>query len=94
MTDCGKPCPYEKEIDMLKKDAEQNRSTHEKFWKRFEDIAVEQGKSATRLDSIFGILSEIKSDVAALKDRPTKRWDSVVTAIIMGIVALGIAFLK
>jgi len=50
MTDCEKPCPYEKEIDMLKKDAESNRSTHEKFYKRFEDIAVEQGKATTRLD--------------------------------------------
>ena len=94
MTDCGKPCPYEKEIDMLKKDAESNRATHEKFYKRFEDIAVEQGKASTRLDSIFGMLTDIKADLAALKDRPTKRWDTVVTAVIMGLVALGIALLK
>lgn len=94
MTDCGKPCPYEKEIDMLKRDAEQNRAAHEKFYKRFEDIAVEQGKATTRLDSIFGMLTDIKADLAAIKERPTKRWDTVITAVIMGLVALGIAFLK
>lgn len=94
MTDCGKPCPYEKEIEMLKEDAKQNRAMHEKFYKRFEDIAVEQGKATTRLDSIFGMLTEIKADLCALKERPTKRWDTVVTAIIMGLVALGIALLK
>jgi len=94
MTDCGKPCPYEKEIEMLKKDAEQNRATHEKFYKRFEDMAVEQGKATTRLDSIFGMLTEIKADLCSLKERPTKRWDTVITAIIMGLVALGISLLK
>ena len=94
MPDCEKNCPYEKEIDMLKKDAEQNRTTHEKFYKRFEDIAVEQGKASTRLDSIFGMLTEIKSDVSTLKDRPTKRWDTVVTGIIMGLIAVGIAIFK
>ena len=94
MNDCGTPCPYEKEIEMLKKDAESNRSTHEKFYKRFEDIAVEQGKASTRLDSIFGMLTDIKADLCALKERPTKRWDTVITAIIMGLVALGISLLK
>ena len=94
MTDCEKPCPYEKEIDMLKKDAEQNRATHEKFYKRFEDMAVEQGKATTRLDSIFGMLTEIKADLCSLKERPTKRWDTVITAIIMGLVALGMSLLK
>lgn len=94
MNDCGTSCPYEKEIEMLKKDAESNKSTHEKFYKRFEDIAVEQGKASTRLDSIFGMLTDIKADLCSLKERPTKRWDTVITAIIMGLVALGISLLK
>lgn len=94
MPDCERPtCPYAKEIEMLQEDSRQNRTTHEKFFKRFEDMAVEQGKAGARLDSIFAMLSEIKNDLCALKERPSKRWELVVSALITGVVAVIIAMI-
>lgn len=94
MTDCDfTSCPYAKEVEMLKKDSEINRGVHKDFYQRFEDLAVEQGKASTRLDSIFFMLTEIKSDVLSLKERPSKRWELVVSALITGVVAVIIAMI-
>ena len=93
MNDCPNKCQFEKEIEMLKKDAEQNKLTHEKFFARFEEVSLRQGIADERLSNILAMLSEIKNDLSALKDRPSKRWELVVSALITGVVAVVIALI-
>lgn len=47
---------------------------------------------ATRQEVVETDVKEIKTDVKALTEKPAKRWESVVAAIITGVVSFVIAW--
>jgi hypothetical protein len=47
---------------------------------------------ADREKRVEGDVREIKDDVKSLKDKPAKRWETVVTCIITAIVAALVGF--
>lgn len=48
---------------------------------------------ADREKRVEGDVKEIKDDVKSIKDKPAKRWETVVTCIITGIVAALVGFI-
>ena len=65
--------------------AERSRS-HEKIYSRLGEL--ERGMTAvtTQYSQIISQLSALSADVAALKEKPGKRWESVIAALITGVV--------
>ena len=48
---------------------------------------------AVREENVENDVKEIKSDVKSLKDKPGKRWDSIVDKVIWAVLAAVIAFI-
>ena len=51
-------------------------------------LSVQQGKMDTKLDNISAMLTDLKTEISKLSEQPSKRWDSLVNALIAGIVSL------
>lgn len=89
MEDC-RNCPHEAEIQALKNDMERNSSTHREFYKTFEELRVDAQVQKASFENILAVVNEIKTDVKELKEKPSKRWDTVVVGFlgtIGGIIA-------
>ena len=68
-----------------------NHESHGAIYARLE--ALEKGHAVldTSLTNIWTVLKEIQADVKDLKDKPAKRWDTIVSEAIKWLVvaALG-----
>ena len=51
------------------------------------DILIQNARTDTNYKNILLMLAEIKSDLCALKERPTKRWDVLIAAVISTVVS-------
>ena len=51
-----------------------------------EDLAATMAKMTTKQDHMESDVKDIKADVKAIKEKPAKRWESVVEKIILVIV--------
>lgn len=79
-------------VTALEHTAERNSEDHGKIYARVE--AVEQGQAVVNnnMNNIITVCNEIKQDVKELKEKPVKRWDSLVLAVLQWavIAAFGI----
>ena len=53
--------------------------------KEVEEITTNNAVQNNKLDTISSILEDIKIDIAELKEKPVKRWDTAVSAIIAAL---------
>ena len=79
-------------VTALEHTAERNSEDYGKIYTRVE--AVEQGQAVVNnnMNNIIIVCNEIKQDVKELKEKPVKRWDSLVLAVLQWavIAAFGI----
>ncbi|MBC8571051.1 hypothetical protein [Zongyangia hominis] len=89
-------CPNEDRIKALEGDSERNQKTHKEFFSRFEEMKVEAKGIQKDFQNILSVLNEVKSDVKELKDKPGKRWESVVNLLlqwaVLGLLAATMIF--
>lgn len=67
---------------------EKNSITHREFYGRFEKITAAMAVTEDRYSALLNGINEIKSELAAMKDKPAKRWEAIVAAIITAIVGI------
>lgn len=79
-------CKFEDRITALEKDSERNQTTHKEFFARFENMGKDQTRTAEQYSNIMTTMAEIKADVATLKDKPARRWETVVNSALQWIV--------
>ena len=79
-------CPNEDRIKALEVDSERNQKTHKEFFARFEDMKVEAKGIQKDFQNILTVLNEVKTDVKELKDKPGKRWESLVNIVLQWAV--------
>lgn len=65
----------------------------EKRQDNLDDLVSTVKVLAVREENVENDVKEIKNDVKSIKDKPGKRWDSLVTQIIGLIVAAVVGFL-
>lgn len=65
----------------------------EKRQDNLDDLVSTVKVLAVREEAVESDVKEIKSDVKSLKEKPAKRWESVVTQIITLLVAAVVGFL-
>ncbi|MDO4565872.1 MAG: hypothetical protein Q4B42_00925 [Oscillospiraceae bacterium] len=67
---------------------EKNLSAHQKFYDKIEDIGKKMAVSENQYATLLSVMNEVKADVSTLKEKPNKRWESVVAAIISAAVGV------
>lgn len=91
----GTACPYAGRLAALERTVNTERTersrSHEKIYQRLGDL--ERGMTAvtTQYSQIITQLATMSADLNALKERPTKRWESAVAALITGVVGFLLA---
>ena len=81
-----------KALERTLEDEKKERSrSHEKIYNRLG--ALERGMTAvtTQYSQIIAQLATMSADINALKEKPNKRWETVITAIITGVVGFLLA---
>ena len=78
---------------MKRIDDENNRQNHrleklENAMDNLTDLTVNVGKLATSMDSMSKELTKQGERLEKIEERPVKRWDSIVAALIAGAVGL------
>lgn len=93
MENCSVNCPYKSQIDELKRDSQRNSEQHREFYKRFNDVEKAQAISDERYNQILTLVTKIDASVDELKEKPGKKWDSMVIKIIGYVVTAVLAYL-
>ena len=78
---------------MRRIDDENNRQNHrieklENAMDNLTDLTVNVGKLATSMDSMSKELTKQGERLEKIEEKPGKRWDSIVAAIIAGVIGL------
>lgn len=81
-------CPYKDKIAEHDKDLERNRIQHKEFFDRFEKINMDLAVSSERYVNLITLVTEIRTSVNELKDKPAKKWDNLQMTVISCIVTL------
>lgn len=73
-------------VETLEREAKENAAAHEAFRERLEKI--ENGHGVLKQDLLYiqNLCSEIKDDVKTLKDRPAKRYESIISTVLQWLV--------
>ena len=82
-------CRNEERIRVLELDGERNQATHKEFFGRLEKLSRQNAVTDERYQQILTGLSEVKSDVRDLKEKPARRWENLVGMVLQWAV-LGI----
>lgn len=91
-TNCN--CKYEQVIKELVEDKERNRKRHERFYSYITESEKQKGSLEEWQKRILDELKQIKADVTELKNRPVKRYESILgsvaqwaTLLLLGLLA-------
>lgn len=78
-------------VTSLEHTVERNSEDHGKIYARVESVEKGQAVVNNNVSNIITVCNEIKQDVKELKEKPAKRYDSLVNSIIqwIAIAALG-----
>ena len=75
----------------LELEKESRSRAHEKIYERLGDLERGMATVTTQYTNIASQLATISADLNALKERPGRRWESAVAALITGLVGFLLA---
>ena len=85
MAECNTGCVYSDRLKLLEERMAKTETCTDRLRKEVEEITTNNAVQNNKLDTISSILEDIKIDIAELKEKPVKRWDTAVSAIIAAI---------
>lgn len=65
----------------------------EKRQDSFNELVIQMQVLSDRVERVEGEIKEMKADIKSLINKPAKRWDSTITAIITALVAGVVGFI-
>lgn len=80
-------CKNEQRISALEKDVERNSNQHREFYNSFKELEKRDAVTGERYGTILSTMAEMKTAIEDMKAKPGKRWESVIAAVITGVVA-------
>lgn len=89
---CETDCINERRIQQLEEDSKRNQTTHKEFFSKLEDSKIAVALQGKDIASFGTKLDEISRDVKEIKEKPTKRYETVVVCIITTIVGAIVGF--
>ena len=82
-------CKLEERVKALELDCKRNQDTHREFYSKFEGLAVQTALTDERYAAIMATLAKLETAIEELKNKPAKRWETVVnSALQWAVVAL------
>ena len=91
MTEFCDNCKNESRISALEKYMEANGSTHRDIYTKLEALKESVIRNEEKYNNILSLMTEIRCDIADLKGKSGKRWDSLIAAIITAIIASAVS---
>lgn len=79
------PCALVSRVEELERKMNKNHESHKELFAMINESKLKRTIVETKIDEITRTLREIKDDIAELKQKPTKRWDTFVAALITAI---------
>ena len=80
----------EKAIDEAKRE---RSNSHEKIYSRLGALERGMATVTTQYGQIMSQLTTMQADILSIKDKPARRWEAVVAAIVTGVVGYLVATL-
>lgn len=80
----------QKELDNLKN---KNSNDHEKFFDRIEESEKKMVESQSDRQNIREKLDEIGTDIKTIMQTPAKRYDTIITSVLTGVIGALIGFI-
>ncbi len=71
---------------VLERDSEKNQETHKEFLSRLEEISNAKVRTDVQYANIMTKLDKLEIAVEELREKPARRWETVVTAALQWIV--------
>ena len=81
------------EIDQRSKSNTKRLDEHDKKIDELSDVYIALTKVNDKVDIIDSDMKEVKSDIQEIKDKPAKRYETIITYIITTIIAAILGFL-
>ena len=82
-------------MEELIKNLDRRMGNLEKLTESVQSLALSVQQLATQQSSTESDVETLTAEVAEIRDKPAKRWDAIVAALIAGLVGAGIGhFLK
>lgn len=79
------PCAMLSRIEELEEKMKKNHESHKDLYNKVNESQLKRTIVETKIDEITRTLKEIKDDIAELKQKPTKQWDTFIAALITAI---------
>ena len=86
-------CPLLPRIETLEQDSKHNKDAHKEFYGKLEASHTNVALIEQQLHQIKGDTEEIKKSVQDMKEKPAKRWESLVEKAIGAVALAVIAYL-
>jgi hypothetical protein len=91
MAECN--CVNEQRLCAVESDLKRNSDQHKEFYNEIHRIDTAQAVSNRDYANILSTLAAIQSDLQAIKEKPAKRWDTIISSVITAIVAFVMGYL-
>lgn len=86
-------CRNQQRIEAIERELDQNHSAHKDFFSKLESISEARVKTDTTLDNVQRMVEEIRVDVKMLKEKPAKRYETVVNQVLQYIITAILAYI-
>jgi septal ring factor EnvC (AmiA/AmiB activator) len=93
MTEQCAVCLKDAEIKSIQEDLVRNSNQHREFYQKFSQLETKIAVSDERYTNLLTVMTEVKTTVNELKDKPAKKWDNISNYIITAIISLILGFL-
>ncbi len=94
MGDCRENCPVADKVNRLEAQLDeyqaQNADSHREIYGRLNTLERTSDVQGTRFDAIIEKLDNLTQNVEEIKQKPARRWEAVIAAVISAL-ASGVA---
>lgn len=97
MPDCIQNCPVTARVDALEEHLDelqtQNSASHKEYYARLGVLEQSKAVQKVRYDAIMSKLDNLTHKVERLEQKPVKRWETAIAALISALVGAVAAYL-
>lgn len=91
MGDCRENCPVAEKVNRLEEQLDeyqaQNGDSHREIYGRLNALESTSAVQGTRFDFIIEKLDNLTKSVEEINQKPAKRWEAVIAAVISALVS-------
>lgn len=79
--------------EQLREHKEKSSKDHREMFDRIRKLEIDYAKTDTQYGQIMETLGSMKSDIAELKAKPARRWDSIIDKILIAVIGAIVVYI-